>query len=95
MFATTYVSEKLFSTMKIVKTKFRLRLIDKYLSLQLRLAFRFVVIPIQHYIQLYVRLTPNLFQNGDAKRQQRYVLTLYPLSHTGFEFRCRIESFSV
>ncbi|KAJ4434577.1 hypothetical protein ANN_23139 [Periplaneta americana] len=31
MFATTYVCEKLFSTMKIVKTKFRSRLTDKYL----------------------------------------------------------------
>ncbi|KAJ4443620.1 hypothetical protein ANN_05294 [Periplaneta americana] len=28
MFATTYVCEKLFSTMKVVKTKFRLRLTD-------------------------------------------------------------------
>ncbi|KAJ4440187.1 hypothetical protein ANN_08325 [Periplaneta americana] len=38
MFATTYVCEKLFSTMKIVKTKFRSRLTDKYLRDQLRLA---------------------------------------------------------
>ncbi|KAJ4428493.1 hypothetical protein ANN_24530 [Periplaneta americana] len=30
MYATTYVCEKLFSTMKIVKTKFRSRLTDKY-----------------------------------------------------------------
>ena len=38
MFATTYVCEKLFSTMKIVKIKFRSRLTDKYLRDQLRLA---------------------------------------------------------
>ena len=38
MFATTYVCEKLFSTMKIVKTKFRSRLTDKYLRDQLWLA---------------------------------------------------------
>ncbi|KAJ4447694.1 hypothetical protein ANN_09702 [Periplaneta americana] len=38
MFATTHVCEKLFSTMKIVKTKFRSRLTDKYLRDQLRLA---------------------------------------------------------
>ncbi|KAJ4437880.1 hypothetical protein ANN_13819 [Periplaneta americana] len=38
MFATTYVCEKLFSTIKIVKTKFRSRLTDKYLRDQLRLA---------------------------------------------------------
>ncbi|KAJ4447900.1 hypothetical protein ANN_09909 [Periplaneta americana] len=38
MFAITYVCEKLFSTMKIVKTKFRSRLTDKYLRDQLRLA---------------------------------------------------------
>ncbi|KAJ4432401.1 hypothetical protein ANN_21020 [Periplaneta americana] len=38
MFATTYVCEKLFSTMKIVKAKFRSRLTDKYLRDQLRLA---------------------------------------------------------
>ncbi|KAJ4428083.1 hypothetical protein ANN_24097 [Periplaneta americana] len=38
MYATTYVCEKLFSTMKIVKTKFRSRLTDKYLRDQLRLA---------------------------------------------------------
>ncbi|KAJ4436805.1 hypothetical protein ANN_16937 [Periplaneta americana] len=31
MFAVTYVCEKLFSTMKIVKIKFRSRLTDKYL----------------------------------------------------------------
>ncbi|KAJ4437083.1 hypothetical protein ANN_17218 [Periplaneta americana] len=37
MFATTYVCEKLFSTMKIVKIKFRSRLTDKYLRDQLRL----------------------------------------------------------
>ncbi|KAJ4452242.1 hypothetical protein ANN_03760 [Periplaneta americana] len=41
MFATTYVFEKLFSAMKIVKTKFRSRLIDKYLRDQLRLAIDF------------------------------------------------------
>ncbi|KAJ4435543.1 hypothetical protein ANN_18159 [Periplaneta americana] len=38
MFAVTYVCEKLFSTMKIVKIKFRSRLTDKYLRDQLRLA---------------------------------------------------------
>ncbi|KAJ4444493.1 hypothetical protein ANN_06285 [Periplaneta americana] len=38
MFATTYVDGKLFSTMKIVKTKSRSRLTDKYLRDQLRLA---------------------------------------------------------
>ncbi|KAJ4444165.1 hypothetical protein ANN_05954 [Periplaneta americana] len=37
MFAVTYVCEKLFSTMKIVKIKFRSRLTDKYLRDQLRL----------------------------------------------------------
>ncbi|KAJ4451443.1 hypothetical protein ANN_02905 [Periplaneta americana] len=41
MFATTYVCEKLFSTMKIVKTKFRSGLTDKYLRDQLRLTVRF------------------------------------------------------
>ncbi|KAJ4449689.1 hypothetical protein ANN_01093 [Periplaneta americana] len=38
MFATTYVCEKLFSRMKIVKIKFRSRMTDKYLRDQLRLA---------------------------------------------------------
>ncbi|KAJ4428376.1 hypothetical protein ANN_24395 [Periplaneta americana] len=41
MFATTYVCEKLFSTMKIVKIKFRSRLTDKYLRDQLRPARQF------------------------------------------------------
>ncbi|KAJ4441852.1 hypothetical protein ANN_11711 [Periplaneta americana] len=40
MFATTYVCEKLFSTMKIVKIKFRSRLTDKYLRDQLRLIWQ-------------------------------------------------------
>ena len=38
MFAITYVCEKLFSTMKILKTKFRSRLTDKHLRDRLRLA---------------------------------------------------------
>ncbi|KAJ4439816.1 hypothetical protein ANN_07944 [Periplaneta americana] len=38
MFATTYVCEKIFSIMKIVKTKCRSRLTDKHLRDQLRLA---------------------------------------------------------
>ncbi|KAJ4438908.1 hypothetical protein ANN_14862 [Periplaneta americana] len=37
MFATTYFCDKLFSTIKIVKTKFRSRLTDKYFRDQVRL----------------------------------------------------------
>ncbi|KAJ4450426.1 hypothetical protein ANN_01850 [Periplaneta americana] len=47
MFATTYVCEKLFSTIKIVKTKFRSRLTDKFLRDQLRLA-----VILRHFINI-------------------------------------------
>ncbi|KAJ4441407.1 hypothetical protein ANN_11262 [Periplaneta americana] len=48
MFAITYVCEKLFSTMKIVKTKFRSRLTDKYLRDQLRLTQVYVILTYLH-----------------------------------------------